>query len=423
MEELETLDRDYVVISDHEDQVLEWKQDDIPVVFGEPTSTDVLEGACADRAEAMIVDTGNDRAASVVLALRELNEHADIFVLVSDRADSQPLRYAGANRVMTPKRLLGQRIAARIKTEITPDLSDVISVSGEYCALEVSVFETSPVHGKTVRQIEEQTGGSVRVAGLWEEGEFVGSPAPGREVHEDMVLFLFGPESNVKDLEDQITGESSRETSVVVAGHGDVGETVVRELDRRRMNITVVDREDGARVDVVGDVTDEDILREAGIKDAAVFVVAIKDDDKAIMSVLIASNIAREQEIIVRVNDAENMERVRRAGAEYVLGLPEITARVLARDVLNEDVLTTGRQLKMIRLEARSLPDHLKTGETEFHSRCVLLAIERGSRLITERVEEVDLKDTDHLLIVGPDEQIGDVSRMREEALEIRDVS
>ncbi|TKX82778.1 TrkA family potassium uptake protein, partial [Halorubrum sp. SS5] len=67
----------------------------------------------------------------------------------------------------------------------------------------------------------------------------------------------------------------------VVVGHGQVGRTVASALEAGDVPVTVVDREDGEAIDVVGDATDPETLREAGVTDARTVVLALPDDTTA----------------------------------------------------------------------------------------------------------------------------------------------
>lgn len=78
----------------------------------------------------------------------------------------------------------------------------------------------------------------------------------------------------------------------------------------------------------------------------------VNNDNEAILSVLLADQLTSDLDILVRINDEENETKLRRADADYVLSLPEMSGRVLAQEVLHGEISSHNRQLKTIRLDA-----------------------------------------------------------------------
>lgn len=234
-----------------------------------------------------------------------------------------------------------------------------------------------------------------------------------------------------------VTRASEGRPLVVVAGYGIVGATVVDGLADAAIECRIIDIEgaagagdagsglghdrddgdgqgdssaggsDGRPIDVVGDATTAATLETAGIEEAAAFAVAIGDDDESIPSVLVADELTEELTIVVRVNET----KVRRAGADYVLSLPEIGGHILAREVLHEEVLSYNRQLKAVRLDAGPFAG-LTIGESPIGQKeCVVVGVERSGELHTGVEASFELEVGDGLLVVGSDEAIDTIER------------
>ncbi|WP_049928515.1 potassium channel family protein [Halopiger goleimassiliensis] len=411
VDEFEARDVDYVVVVPDQDDVLALTERDVSVIHGDPTDADALERACVDDAVSVVVDTDDEDAASCVLAVREHDEHIHVVVMCADLTLERPLRYAGADQVVTPRHLLAERIAERVQTELNPQLSDVIRLGEDLSLVEVTVSERSPFYGMTLAEtgiIEEPT---VTVVGLWVDGEFDTSPSPETTIDEQLTLLIAGDESELKALESEVyagTG-SDADGSVVVAGHGEVGGTVSAVMRDAGVDCTVVDVEDGDGVDVVGSATDEETLRRAGIESATTFVVAIADDAEAILSVLVARELASDLDVVVRMNDSDNEAKARRAGADYVLNLPDISGRLLALNVLREEILTLDRQLKIVRLEADALVGRT-VRDVRFRERnCTLIAVERNGETVTNVEPSFTFRAGDSLLLAGNDVAIDEL--------------
>lgn len=132
------------------------------------------------------------------------------------------------------------------------------------------------------------------------------------------------------------------ENHVVVLGHGDLTESIVDELDGGDVAFVVVmptgDRaaeltEQGYSV-LTGDPTDEEPMQRAGLDDARAVVVATEDDAADALAVLTARELEPEVPIVAAASDADNVEKLRRAGATTVISPSRIGGRLLAQSAL-----------------------------------------------------------------------------------------
>jgi Trk K+ transport system NAD-binding subunit len=409
--ELEARDAEYVVVVNSEETTLDLMEENVPVIRGDPTAAETHEKACVGAAAAVLIDTVDRRSVSVLLAVRELSETIRTVVLVEDLEREQHLHYAGADKVLTPRNLLGQRITARIKTEINPTRSDTIPLGNDLSILELTVFEESPTAGKSVAEIESSAGETVTVSGMWQNGQFVRSPDPATTVDENTVLLLVGRDEELRDLERETYRGRTVEPTVIIAGHGSVGSTVQKGLERSHSDSTVVDIEHSEGVDIVGDVTEEATLQEAGIEEATIFVLTIANDDAAILSTVLASRLGTDLDIIVRLNEAANENKVRRAGADYVLSLPEVSSRVLAKQVLQTNRLSYSRQLSTVRIDATPYAGQPLDETPIADTTALVVAIERDDTVTTDVPSAFIIENEATMLVVGNDEQWGTISR------------
>jgi Trk K+ transport system NAD-binding subunit len=404
--EFERRDVDYVVLLDDEDRAVELKEDGIDVARGDPSTSDDLRSVNVGEAASVVVDTDDSESASVVLSVSEVDPDVRVIVLVRDLSLERYLRYAGADAVLTPRHLVGRRIAERIRNEVSLAYSDVTSLGDGFAIVELTVFSGSPLYGRRLGDCEEFEGTSLTVAGVWDERGFVPSPPPGTRVDDDTVLLVAGPEDELAGFERRMYSGNGTEPHVVIAGYGEVGSTVRERLEATDARCTVIDIEDYDGVDVVGDATEEDTLRESGIEDATAFVVTVQDDDTAILTVLVARELVSDTDIVARVNDTENESKIRQAGADYVLSLPEISGRILAAEVLREEILSYDRQLKVVRINGSVFAgrgvDEPPISEAGF----AVVAVERGDEVLVELPADFVFRDGDSVLVAGDDEDI-----------------
>jgi Trk K+ transport system NAD-binding subunit len=204
-------------------------------------------------------------------------------------------------------------------------------------------------------------------------------------------------------MESTVYSGTDAEALVVVAGFGEVGSTVSRNLSLGDVNCTVIDIEDMEDVDVVGDATEEEVLREAGIEDASAFVSTVQGDDVAILSVLVVSELESDLDVLARVNSSENENKIRRAGADYVLSLPDISGRMLASEVLREEMLSYDRQLRVVRLRVSEFAGE-KVSETPLSdAEIAVVAVDRDDDVVTDVPDSFVFEGGDEVFIAGSD--------------------
>lgn len=138
--------------------------------------------------------------------------------------------------------------------------------------------------------------------------------------------------------------------------------------------------------------------------------MTLDDDDQSILSVLSAGGVDPDLDIVARVNGTASETKIRRAGADYVLNLTDISGRILAQAVLHEDILSYNRQLRIVRTGAMPYAGQ-QVGETAIaESGCLVLAIEREGELRTEVPPTLEIAADDRLFVIGRDEDIDQVA-------------
>ena len=396
---------DLVVVTDNESDAIELQDDGLTAIHGVPTSAAILRRAGVDRARAVVVDTGDERAASVVLAACEVDPDVRTVAVVDHLDHQAQLAHAGADSVLTPRHLLGRRIAERVSRQLDPSRTDSINLSEDFALLEVTATPDSRLAGQRVADI---AGDDIRVVGHWINGEFVGSPNDETVIDPETVLLLAGPKEPLAELE----AESCRietDPTVLLAGHGIVGSTVRDELGDAGIECRVIDTTDGLDIDIVGDATTPETLQRAGLDDAAAFVVALDDDDATVLSILAADESSGSADVIARMNDPANETNIRRAGADYVLGVPTISGRLLVSEVLQEPVLGADRQIRTVRIGGNRFAGQRIVETVLPAADCVVVAIERDGAFLTDLSAEFKIRSDDQLVVVGQDDAIGNL--------------
>jgi voltage-gated potassium channel len=131
---------------------------------------------------------------------------------------------------------------------------------------------------------------------------------------------------------------------VIVLGYGDLTEPILQELDGQAEFVVVTpDATVAAQLDdrgysvLTADPSDEDPLRRAGIEDARAVVAATNDDAQDALAVLTARALASETRIVAAVTERENVDKLRRAGADAVVSPAVIGGHLLVEEALGGD--------------------------------------------------------------------------------------
>jgi len=224
-------------------------------------------------------------------------------------------------------------------------------------------------------------------------------------------LLVAGEPTQVDRLRDA-TAATVRAVStqhVLLAGHGDSGAVAAAALREAGSELSVLDIEPGPAVDTVGDAREPEVLEAAGIETADALVVTVADDTTAILVTLIARELNPALEIVVRANERASVDKLYRAGADYVQSLASISGRMLAETLFaDETVLAYSTQISVVRLPAGGLAGSTLAAEavrTETGS--TVIAVLRADATITDIDPEQFVFDRgDDVIIAGDDDAI-----------------
>jgi trk system potassium uptake protein len=118
---------------------------------------------------------------------------------------------------------------------------------------------------------------------------------------------------------------------VLILGCGRVGSRIAHQLDREGHSVTIIDRDPGAfkRFEmrgvfsnefrgsfIVGDGTESDLLRKAGIEGADCFVALTDGDNRNIMAAQIAQHMFNVPRVVCRIYDPIRTEVYRKLGLQ-----------------------------------------------------------------------------------------------------------
>ena len=188
---------------------------------------------------------------------------------------------------------------------------------------------------------------------------------------------------------------------VIIVGAGRVGTNLSRSLIREGLNVTIIDNnpatcEEAAEIDdlmvINGDAASVQILEEADISDAQVFVAATGDDKTNLLSAALSLNYDNIQKRIVRVNELEHESAFKNIGIDITVSPEASVATYLERLITRPkiaDLIVLGKgstELLELTLENKKLFDKpvLDYSPTENYIVCAVYD-EDGELLIPQK--------------------------------------
>ncbi|HVA73346.1 MAG TPA: potassium channel protein [Acidimicrobiales bacterium] len=194
-------DEDFVVI-DQDSQRLDGTE--YLTIAGDATDDEVLRQAGMERARALVAATSTDTT-NVYVALSGRALRPDLFIVARARdAESEPkLLRAGANRVINPQAIGGNRVAAMLTQPHVSEFLDVVTHGDEieFRLVEVAVGQGSSLAGRSLRdaKLRENTGALV-LAIRGADGQFQTNPGPDTLISDGDVLIAIGTQAQLESL-------------------------------------------------------------------------------------------------------------------------------------------------------------------------------------------------------------------------------
>ena len=136
---------------------------------------------------------------------------------------------------------------------------------------------------------------------------------------------------------------------VILCGFGRNGQQAARTLKNHNMPFVVIEKEEESMekalpffpelIYLVGDGTDDDLLKKAGIEKAIALITALPVDAHNVFIVLSARGLNQKLQIISRASEESSFPKLRKAGADNVIMPDKIGGSHMATLVSKPDVI------------------------------------------------------------------------------------
>ncbi len=408
LDELTQLDLDYVLISSSRENAKALSDDGYAAIHGSPQDVEAFERASIDTARAVLTDAG-EATVNTILTVRSLRSDIDIITLTDDSDQREVLLETGADSVLSPHGVLGHRLAEKAISTIGSELTDTIELGADFEVMEIPVQHGSELVGVRIRDsnLRERTGANI--IGAWIDGELQLPPNPDALIRPNTVLLVSGVHDALEEMSDFTRRPRTfrGDQRIIIAGQGEVGRAARSVVVGEDLEVVTIDVDDRDGVDIVGDASSRDVLLEAGIKDAGAIIIGLPDDSLGLLTTVLARSLNRDIEVLVRVSDTDATRKALSAGADYVLSVPRVSARMVAKELRGEDVLAPASQIRLVRVPATPFAGSTlaKSGIYE-ETGCRVIAIGDGASLSGVIDPNRRFTGEERLVLVGSDESI-----------------
>lgn len=195
---------------------------------------------------------------------------------------------------------------------------------------------------------------------------------------------------------------------IVIAGGGKIAEHLAQTLLRQRHEVVIIENRKfvvdqlvetlvGRVMIIYGDCCDSDVLEDAGIRDADIFVATTGKDDDNLVACEVAATLFQTPRIIARVNNPKNERIFRKLGIEAI-SPTSVISHLIEEEAVQNDIrmVLSLRQGELTMMEVEiprrsnlAIEGGIRVTDLDLPSSTVLVAVARDDELDTVNGETV----------------------------------
>ncbi len=381
------------------------------IVVGEPDRPSTYRKLRIENA-AMAVITNDDLTnTNLSFTIREVNRDVPIITNADHEHSIDILEFSGNIQVFQFMKMLGESLSRR--TLGVGMTTNIIGRFNDILISEMSALDTELV-GKSLTEanIRQETG--VTVIGIMEEGKFIAS-SPHTLFTQKSILMLAGSAAQLASFDKRYMvqrDQKENEVQVVILGGGRVGHAAAETLAQHGVQYRIVEkrtiRTEGAEAGnfIVGDAADISTLKAAGIETAKSVIVTTHSDEMNIYLTFYCRQLRPDIQIISRSILERNVSKLHMAGADLVMSYASLGAGTIYQILQPDGISLFSEGLSVLSITAGAQFG----GKTIMHSTirektgCSIIAIKRGDQMLISPVPEVEITESDELILIGTTE-------------------
>jgi Trk K+ transport system NAD-binding subunit len=375
----------------------------INVMLGDLVDPKTYKNARVEKA-AMVATTESDVLnTNVAFTVRGISKDVTIISTANTEAAVDISKLAGSNNVLQLGEIMGLILSRRANAGDA--FAHVVGRFGDLQIAEALVTGSSLV-GLTLKETALRQKVGVSVVGLWERGNFQ-TARPETIISQSTVLVLAGSGAQIELYNNTFGVKSELKAPVIILGGGRVGRATGKALSARNLKYKIVEKDPtrviGVKNSIVGDATDREILKQAGIMDSPSVIITTHDDDVNVYLTIYCRLIRPDIQIITRSTSERNLGNLHRAGADFVISYASLGANTILNLLQRSDILMVAEGLDLIKVK---IPKQL-TGKTiketsiRKDTGCTIIAIRTGDEMTINPEPYMILEEGAEIILIG----------------------
>lgn len=406
IQELDSRNKDYVIIENDEEKAKELMETSFNVMLGDAEQKSVLQAACIENATAIVIHTDIYKNISTIFTVRNTDTKAKVIAILRNENMQVYYDLSGADITIAPRQLVGKSLAAQVPAV---SINDSVEIDSNIEIVEIDIEDGSELCDQILSETDLHSQYNINIIGAWVKGEFQSPVNIDLKLSSNARLLVAGTTEDLENLTQKAEAKTRDfiRNNVLILGYGESGKSVKEALEGTSVSVKVVDINEKEGVDIVGDVRDPDLLKELGIEEASAIIITIRDDTAALFSTLMSRSMNSKANIIVRANDKDDVQKLYQAGADYVQSLSTVSGRMLASCVFEDETsIAANKQINLVQLPAGSLAGStLVESDVRAKTGCTILVVVRdGKKMANVDPNDFVFKKGDEVIVAGTDE-------------------
>ncbi|MCX7547797.1 NAD-binding protein [Xanthomarina sp. F1114] len=396
----------YYIIEKDPEKALKKYEDDIPVILGKLDNKDTYLNANVKEAKLVLINRDDILNTKIILIIQSLAPDITIVALASDDETIDVQELSGANFVLPVKRWLGEQLANRINTQSAK--SKPIGQYEDLLIAELPVLHTNLIT-KTVRETKLREKYGVSIVGFWNRGRL--EPINGNEtLTHDTVMVVIGNKKQLDNMDELFYPIPSNPNPVLLIGGGKVGSAAAQSLYKNGVSVNLIDKEEELCKKVkpfcnnvfIGTASDYELLKEAGIMEAPAVLLSTHDDAMNIHLASYCRKLNKKVRIVSRISEAQNMDIMHRAGANFVLSYATLGSEAVLSISKGQELNILGEGINLFSIPVPPSLINKSLGESGIGAKTGIsvIALKKNSEVTTMlSADSIMSKDVEIILL------------------------
>lgn len=251
------------------------------------------------------------------------------------------------DKVVFPEKAAQKEIESLIRQSSAVEIQEFFS--GSVLLVGIKLADSSPLIGRTVRQIELANPFIPHKLVVVVRDDESFTPHQDTKYHKNDFVYFVGREDDIPNIQQMVGKPAIKVKNIAILGAGKIGRLLAKSL-QSDYNVRILEIDDkkakeyGNGLDdalmVIGDGLDTDFLESENISEMDCFIAATEKEQTNILASLIVKHFGVKQ-VILHINTTNYIKSVRRIGVDAVV---------------SKNTAAVNEVIKVIRSDQKSVP-------------------------------------------------------------------